>query len=218
MRKIKFRVWDDTRKVWDTGRDNELFFSQDNDEEGVLKFHQPKLTKYRNYVIEQFTGVKDKNGREIYEGDIINSIMCIGVCTYSENEANFWVNCQESDITTFTGEYWGEVIGNIHENPELLKGKMNEFKSKLLEDECTVVHYLKNDYDVYIGRPSKWGNPFIIGKDGTREEVIQKYKEWIETQPDLMYDLKELKGKRLGCHCKPESCHGDVIAQLVNEL
>lgn len=42
-----------------------------------------------------------------------------------------------------------------------------------------VVHCKKEPYDVYIGRPSKWGNPFVIGKDGTREEVIAKYAEWI---------------------------------------
>lgn len=42
-----------------------------------------------------------------------------------------------------------------------------------------VVHCKKEKYDVYIGRPSKWGNPFIVGADGTRDEVIQKYKDWI---------------------------------------
>ncbi len=70
--------------------------------------------------------------------------------------------------------------------------------------------------DVYIGRPSKWGNPFRIGRDGTREEVIIKYREWIKTQPALLAVLPELKGKVLRCWCKPKACHGDVLAELAD--
>jgi len=69
-------------------------------------------------------------------------------------------------------------------------------------------------YDVYIGRPSKWGNPFLIGKDGTREEVIKKYVDWFWTT-SLIEDLNELKGKRLGCYCKPLACHGDFLINLI---
>jgi hypothetical protein len=69
---------------------------------------------------------------------------------------------------------------------------------------------------VYIGRPSKWGNPFEIGKDGDREAVIQKYRKWVVTQPDLMAALPELRGKVLGCWCAPKACHGDVLASLAN--
>lgn len=69
---------------------------------------------------------------------------------------------------------------------------------------------------VYIGRPSKWGNPFVIGIDGTREEVIKKYEQWIKTQPNLMKALPELKGKDLACYCSPLPCHGDVLLRLAN--
>ena len=79
-----------------------------------------------------------------------------------------------------------------------------------------VVHCKKERYDVYIGRPSKWGNPFSIGKDGTREEVIKKYREWILNNEDLMKDLHELKDKVLGCWCAPRACHGDVLIELAN--
>jgi hypothetical protein len=74
------------------------------------------------------------------------------------------------------------------------------------------------EYDVYVGRPSQWGNPFKIGydADGTRAEVIAKYREWITTQPHLVRDLPTLKGKRLGCWCSPRPCHADVIAELAN--
>ena len=78
-----------------------------------------------------------------------------------------------------------------------------------------IVHCKKESYDIYIGRPSKWGNPFQIGKDGTREEVIEKFRNWINTQSDLLKDLHELKGKTLGCWCKPKSCHGDVLVELI---
>lgn len=81
-----------------------------------------------------------------------------------------------------------------------------------------VVHCKREPYDVYIGRPSKWSNPFHIGLDGTREEVIAKYRAWIVQQPDLMAALPELKDKTLGCWCKPQACHGDVLAELVEKL
>lgn len=81
---------------------------------------------------------------------------------------------------------------------------------------CTVVHCKKSPFDVYIGRPSKWGNPFREDVDGTRAEVIVKYEAWLSSQPDLMAEIESLRGKVLGCWCKPKACHGDVIARLAN--
>lgn len=81
----------------------------------------------------------------------------------------------------------------------------------------TVVNKRRQKYDVYIGRPSKWGNQFVIGLDGNRKEVIQKYNDWIKTQPRLLRAIKkELKGKVLGCFCHPLACHGDVLAKIAN--
>lgn len=80
-----------------------------------------------------------------------------------------------------------------------------------------VVHCKKETYDVYIGRPSIWGNPFVVGVDGTRSEVIRKHVEWIVAQPDLMARIHELKDKRLGCWCSPKVCHGDILAKLAND-
>ena len=77
-----------------------------------------------------------------------------------------------------------------------------------------VVHCKKEPYDIYIGRGSKWGNPFIIGKDGTREEVIEKYRQHILNNFELYNSLYELKDKTLGCWCKPKKCHGDVLREL----
>ena len=78
-----------------------------------------------------------------------------------------------------------------------------------------IVHCKRSKFDVYIGRPSKWGNPFTIGRDGDRAEVIRKYREWILTQPELLKALPELKGKTLGCWCAPHACHGDVLKSLI---
>jgi len=80
-----------------------------------------------------------------------------------------------------------------------------------------VVHCRRESYDIYIGRPSKWGNPFAIGRDGDRHEVIAKYREHLLANPVLMAALPELRGRILGCWCKPLACHGDVLAELAGQ-
>lgn len=88
-----------------------------------------------------------------------------------------------------------------------------------------VVHLKKALCDVIITRPSIWGNPFSH-KPGTtakyrvatREEAIARYEEWLLGKPDLVRLVRqELRGKVLGCWCKPQSCHGDVLARVANE-
>jgi hypothetical protein len=99
------------------------------------------------------------------------------------------------------------------------ENKLNIRKPGVVEImKTTVVHCLRESYDVYIGRPSKWGNPFVIGKDGTRKEVIEKYRKWVLLQPDLLEKLSELKGKRLGCYCKPKKCHGDILVEMIDAV
>ena len=70
--------------------------------------------------------------------------------------------------------------------------------------------------EVYIGRGSKWGNPFVIGRDGNREVFIEKYREYI-MGTELPKQVNELSGKTLVCYCKPHSCHGDVLIELLGE-
>ena len=93
--------------------------------------------------------------------------------------------------------------------------------------ETRVVNKYKEPYDIYIGRGSKWGNPFTHIADkktkadfvvASRDEAIESYREWIVNQPQLLKDLHELKGKTLGCFCKPKKCHGDALVELVNGL
>lgn len=70
---------------------------------------------------------------------------------------------------------------------------------------------------VYIGRPSKWGNPYALGASGGRADVIAKYEHYIRQRPDLLAALPELRGKALVCHCHPRPCHGDVLVRLLEE-
>lgn len=71
---------------------------------------------------------------------------------------------------------------------------------------------------VYIGRPSKWGNPFEAGKDGTRIEVVEKHKAWVLANPLFITQIRrELHNKNLLCFCAPKPCHGDILLELANE-
>ena len=85
--------------------------------------------------------------------------------------------------------------------------------------------YHDEPYDVYIGRGSKWGNPFTHKQGtkakfvvGSRDEAVAAFREWILTQPQLLADLHELKGKTLACFCAPKACHGHVLAELADSL
>lgn len=70
---------------------------------------------------------------------------------------------------------------------------------------------------VYIGRPTKWGNPFVIGVHGDRDQVIEKYRQYILMNPELYAAVKtELRGKNLICYCAPKPCHGDILLQMAN--
>ena len=81
-------------------------------------------------------------------------------------------------------------------------------------------------YDTYIGRGSKWGCPYTIIKDrptlaseivDSKEEALSKYKEYVLNNPELIESLDELEGMTLGCFCKPEKCHGDILLELLTK-
>jgi len=70
---------------------------------------------------------------------------------------------------------------------------------------------------VYIGRPSRWGNPFRLEDFATREECVAAYREWLMNKPELVAAARsELRGKDLVCFCAPKLCHGDVLAEVAN--
>ena len=82
---------------------------------------------------------------------------------------------------------------------------------------CTVLNKRSSQDGVYIGRPSKFGNRFVIGQHGSRADVIAKYEAWLMSQPALVEAAKrELRGKNLVCWCAPLACHGDVLLRIAN--
>lgn len=98
-----------------------------------------------------------------------------------------------------------------------------------------VVHCKKEASDVYIGRPTIWGNPWAH-KGGTiadfvvetREEAVANYEKWLsgddfkdvlqERRSEILKRLPSLKGKTLGCWCFPRKCHGDVLVRMANDV
>ena len=71
---------------------------------------------------------------------------------------------------------------------------------------------------VYVGRPSKWGNPFVVDRDGNREEVIARYADWLDGMVhNNLLNLDELQGKDLVCWCAPLPCHADILLELANK-
>ena len=96
-------------------------------------------------------------------------------------------------------------------------------KRRSYQRKTKVVNLRINKHDIYIGRGSKWGNPFEVGRDGNREEVIEKYRKWIigetpspsHSLPPTIDEVRtELMGQRLGCYCAPLPCHGDILVEL----
>ena len=78
-----------------------------------------------------------------------------------------------------------------------------------------VTHVKERKFTVYIGRPTVYGNPFIIGRDGTRKEVIKKFRRYAIKTKRVREAIIALPTRAiLGCHCSPKSCHGDVIIAL----
>jgi len=81
-----------------------------------------------------------------------------------------------------------------------------------------VVNAKTEEYDLMIDRSSEWGNPFVITKTRNRWQVIEDYRNWLSKQTNLLKKIPTLSGKRLGCHCKPLACHGDIIVETFNRL
>ena len=72
--------------------------------------------------------------------------------------------------------------------------------------------------DVYVGRPTIWGNPFELtnsSDDEERQRVIELYREHIAEHPELVELLRDLRPERLVCWCAPKPCHADVLAELL---
>ena len=124
-------------------------------------------------------------------------------------------------------------VKDTAETTETPSSKKLHIDSESLPRKKTVVVHMKREHgvvvqdcDVYIGRAcnrggwhlpqSKFYNPFSIGRDGSRAAVMRKFEAYIATRADLLSALGELRGKVLRCWCKPEACHGDILARLAD--
>ena len=74
-----------------------------------------------------------------------------------------------------------------------------------------------NSGAVYVGRPSKFGNPFVMRSEKDRQAVVDKFRAYILSKPELIEAAKkELRGKDLLCFCSPSPCHADVLLEIAN--
>ena len=115
----------------------------------------------------------------------------------------------------FTKEDFSKVIGQVQEAID-----RGDIVIEIEKEQPRVLNKYKDKIPVgavSIMRPSKWGNPHVIGQHGTRDEVVDMFEEDLRNNPKLQEEIKrELKGKNLVCCCKPKRCHGDILLKIAN--
>lgn len=165
-------------------------------------FYLAYMTDYNDFISKHFSSDK-----RVYD-----------TITSSINENN--LSSITHAIIFNDGESFKHLIKNI---------KNNGIKNRIIDTNITkVVNIDKGEkYDIYIGRGSDWGNPYAVGfgmspgeEQDDRDNAIRKFKydfdrNYLKSSKE---DFLKLKGKILGCHCKPAACHGDVIAGYLNSL
>ncbi|MGQ0592725.1 MAG: DUF4326 domain-containing protein [Gammaproteobacteria bacterium] len=145
------------------------------------------------------------------------------ICKYFSSDSRVRDSLAHLDEEHMEGVTHAIIFNDDESHTNLIEhAKKIGIKARVIEAGVTkAVNIDKgNKHDVYIGRGSPWGNPYGIGFDGDRGEVIRKFKYDFE-RGFLKFnkeDVLKLKGKTLGCHCKPAACHGDVIAEYLNSV
>lgn len=113
------------------------------------------------------------------------------------------------------------LLGSEDPNPGVRETAREELAARALTRQQILSTRVVNmdlpgtNFDVRIDRATRHGNPYRINEHGTREEVIEKFRRDAALDKNLLDSLKLLKGKTLGCHCKPKACHGDVYVDLI---
>lgn len=145
-----------------------------------------------------------------------------------------WIDAHRHLVTTigYTPVSFGKLKWTIAECKKFPPGTSDEeFIDGMIErnlisfkDEVyiirkrMVVNCKVDPYDIFIGRGSPWGNPFLIGIDGNRHEVIEKYRAKVLGDSNMVDKIRrELKGRVLGCYCSPLPCHGEVLVEIAEQ-
>jgi hypothetical protein len=158
-------------------------------------------------------GLKKPLKCRLFNGNIIdgqcNEMACEFCDKYYDEKRKQWWWHPESDCYVY------ESVHAMKCDPSADDGLLVNVDDKI---HTRVVNVKHDEYDVYIGRKSIYGNPFTIGKDGDRREVLIKFRKYLDDNVKLLRVIKMLKGKRLGCHCAPLDCHGDIIAETIENI
>lgn len=179
------------------------------------KIIRNKLPSIPNELAEQITFLEGNTGLKNY----LRELHPEAVSASAKNPASFKKLIAAHDHLILLWD--GEDLTRL-----LFEGRLAKKKIKLIDVPITRVvnKKLTTDYDVYIGRGTPWGNPFAIGHgDGPdRAEVIKLYREHfqekIQADPNFKKGILAMKGLRLACFCKPDACHGDVIAEYLDQV
>lgn len=113
MREIKFRAW---KKF-----ENRFYTEEEMNEIGGYYYTHRVDNEWDEYPIQQYTGLKDKNGKEIYEGDIVRSYEKVTTIIWLESEGGFYARTLTGECFKYAHNSIIEIIGNIYENPDLIK-------------------------------------------------------------------------------------------------
>lgn len=118
------------------------------------------------------------------------------------------------------GEEFTEDLFELKRNKVVIRRiKIKITRVINIKKEIEFKNLRSNEKYEYIGRGSYWGNPYSLYEDDDREEIIRKFKYDFDFEKFPNKEKKEvfkLAGKRLGCFCKPEACHGDILADFLN--
>ena len=188
-------LWDYDSSLWDITSEKGINEILDSILNQVLVKRYRLITKEKKaFYCKLFSNYR-------YDGKC-NDMACEFCDDYYDPNRKQWWYHPESESYVYT--IFKEDNYSIHQ----LENVDDKIKTR-------VVNINKDEYDVFIGRGSKYGNPYKVGVDGDRKTVIEKFQDYLYNNDSLKKDILSLKGLRLGCYCSPEDCHGDIIAEYI---